>query len=318
MKTGSLSAFVLVVCLATQSLGYLRYSPQRLDHVICAKHDPKLIVAGQIQENNTTRNVYPPDTTLTFKVEGVILGEIGYVGQGLEIPAASIYWPQELVPFKKGIFCILVLRPPWQLSADYFISAVVSASAKPFEPVGDGGKAKRVLAKEILSELKEEKSPKRQRALMLQVAPILIREEAPALVPFLKSEDPWVRRAALAGLIYATEDDEYLMLAADDFQDFFATTERAARVDAFQDGGLHSPYWLFFNNYFFLEKRTWRWGSRWNEEEADKHLRIIHSILESGIIDEETAAIIFPEPTDWPSSEPSQEKPVFRWGEGAT
>jgi hypothetical protein len=39
------------------------------------------------------------------------------------------------------------------------------------------------------------------------------------------------------------------------------------------------PKTLLLEHYFFLEKRTWTWGTRWDEQEAEKHLRILKEML---------------------------------------
>src|SRR6185295_18930604 len=112
----------------------------------------------------------------------------------------------------------------------------------------------------------------RQTAMLLQLAPILRRENVSSVTPFLKAQDLWVRRAAMAALIYATEDSEYIHSAASDIKGFFAD---GSITDCWKKEKRLSiscePGRKFLENYFFLVSRSWRWGSRWDEEEASKH-----------------------------------------------
>jgi hypothetical protein len=90
-------------------------------------------------------------------------------------------------------------------------------------------------------------------------------------------------------LIYATEDKAYIRLAAKDVQKFLSTTNEDDLID-----GTFAPYPYFFNHYFFLEKRSWTFGSRWDEQEAEKHLRILNTMLKLNIIDKKVAKILNP------------------------
>jgi hypothetical protein len=133
----------------------------------------------------------------------------------------------------------------------------------------------------------------RQKAILLQLATILHRENVSSVVPLLKAEDQWVRRAALAALIYATADYEYIRLAAADIKAFFADESISECLKKQKRVSLAcEPAGKFMENYFFLASRSWKWGSRWNEEEAAKHLRIWKAILSTGEISEEVSKLI--------------------------
>jgi hypothetical protein len=58
--------------------------------------------------------------------------------------------------------------------------------------------------------------------------------------------------------------------------------------------GTFAPYPYSFNHYFFLENRSWTFGSRWDEKEAEKHLRILNTMLKLNIIDKKVAKILNP------------------------
>jgi hypothetical protein len=248
----------------------------RLDHALWPGHDPKLVVAGKIDPGDEVGMI-------RFQVSGVILGEESYQGKTLKIPVNSFIWPKTLVPCRNGTACILVLRL-WD--GRYYLYTVVPGRDREYPRATDTKDARAVLAEELLVQLKAEKSVARQRALLLQLAPILAKDKAEAVEGFLKSADAWVRRSALAALVYATEAPTFLEAIAKDVQDYFAQTKGAERVEGLEPGVRTSPKTLLLQHYFFLERRTWTWGTRWDEEEAEKHLRILKGMLGQKVIEE--------------------------------
>ncbi len=294
-----LPSVALLVVLSSQAWAYLMTGNQRLDHAIYPEHDPKLIVAGEIVGKSVAPDtnsalLQPAEVNFQFKVTAVILGEAKYKGLTLTLPATSFMWPDDLLPFKTGTRCILVLRTKWGEKRDgYYIYVVVPSSSNALPVAKDGEEAKRIIEKEILAELENERSFTRQRALLLQVAPILRKKHSSKVLPFLKSKNIWVMRAALGALIYATEEEKYIRKMAADVQRFFTTTRSTDRINE-----KYAPYPYFFDHYFFLEKRSWTWGSRWNEDEAEKHLRVLNVMFNLGIISDEVKKILNSEPTD--------------------
>jgi hypothetical protein len=255
-------------------------SNMRLDHALWPVHDPKVVVAGEISPGDK-------DEELRFRVEGVILGAESYKGQSLRIPVGSFLWPRTLVPREKGGFCILVLRP-WNRNNGYewYLYAVVPGRKKDYPRARDTLAARAVLAEELLAQLKAEKSAARQRVLLLQLAPILAKDKAEAVEGFLKSSDAWVRRSALAALVYATEQPKYLELMAKDVQAYFVQTKEKEWVDGLEGGVRMHPKTLLLEHYFFLRNRTWTWGTQWDEQEAEKHLHILDGMLKKGLIED--------------------------------
>lgn len=262
-----------------------------LHHAIWPAHEQKLIVAGTIDAIRTNpKNPYHPEIEIDFSVQDVILGDQEYNGHEFTFCVTSFIWPKALVLFSKGTDCILVLGAWRSKELDgHYICAVVPRSKNRLAVAKDCDDAKRILEKEILAELLTEKRPERQRALLLQVAPILTKEDAQDVVPFVESEDLWVMRAALSALIYATEDRRYLQMAAEDVQRSLQTKspELMARKTF--------PPEDLFTYYFFLEKRSWTWGSRWNDDEARKHFRILNAMFDTGIITDAVRKILNPE-----------------------
>lgn len=269
----------------------------RLDHAIWPAHTPKLIIAGTIDAILTDARWMEPEITLRFLVQDVILGDEKYKGQELSIAASNLNWPNDLVPFKKATRCILVLgKWPGERSDRHYIAAVVPATGNRLPAARDGEEAKRILEGEILAELQKEKLPERQRALLLQLAPILTAKRAPEVAPWVQSANVWVMRAALSAMIYATEEEPYIKKMATDVQGFFATNNS---LDPMKDRWSSHPY-HFLDHYFFLEKRSWTWGSRWTEEEAAKHLRILKAMFDTGIISDEVKKKLNPKQENAP------------------
>ena len=162
---------VIAVILAVPGLASAKiYTPNSaLDHALWPEHDPKVVVAGEIQPSDN-------DGELRFRVRGVILGAESYKGQSLRIPIGSFLWPNTLVSFEKGAFCILVLRP-WKVNKgqEWYLDTVVPGRKKDYPRARDTLAARAVLAEEVLAQLKAEKSVARQRALLLQLAPVLAK-----------------------------------------------------------------------------------------------------------------------------------------------
>jgi hypothetical protein len=252
----------------------------RLDHALWPEHDPKVVVAGEI-------GLSDKDGELRFSVHEVILGAKSYKGQTLRVPVRSFMWPSTLVSFEKGTFCILVLLP-WNVNegVEWGLYTVVPGRKKAYPPARDSRGASAVLAEELLAQLKSERSVKRQRVLLLQLAPVLAKDKAKAVEEHLKSPDPWVRRSALAAVTYATEDAKYLEALAKDVQAYFAQTKETEWVNGLEPGVRMRPKTLLLEHYFFLEKSTWTWGTRWDGQEAAKHLRILRAMFKIGVIED--------------------------------
>jgi hypothetical protein len=226
------------------------------------------------------------DRELSFDVEQVILGDPALAHTCITVPTAAFEWPEDLVRQALGSFCVLILDGK-------VLYAVAPAAKGNYRVAADQVEALQILEEGIVNVLRSETSANRQRAMLLQLAPILRRENVSFVRPFLKAEDEWVRRAALAALIYATEDDAYIRLGAADIKGLFTDESLTECWKKQRRLSLAcEPAGKFIESYFFLESRSWRWGSRWNEEEADKHLRIWKAILFTGEIPDGAAKLI--------------------------
>jgi hypothetical protein len=271
---------VLVLALSNPAVARIYHGNSRLDHALWPQHDPKLVVAGEIEPGDKPG-------TIRFQVGGVILGAESYKGKTLAVPVESFLWPKDLLSSQKETSCILVLRPALgEQGEGYTLYTVVPGRKKDYSRAADTKAARAILADELLAQLAAEKSEARQRALLLQVAPILLKDRAALVEKFAKSTEPWVRRSALSALVYATEDPKHIAALARDVQDFLSRQKGVEWVDGLEPGVSMRPKALLLKHYFFLEKSTWTWGTRWGEEEAEKHLRILKRIQEEKVLDD--------------------------------
>jgi hypothetical protein len=254
---------------------------QRLDHALYAGHEPKLVVAGRIVEVTTTEREWRPRVSrIVLEIERVVQGPPSEEGRRLAVDLHSFDWPSALVRPEAGTDCALVLR---REHGDQLYTVVPVDGAAAVPHARDGEHTMRILTREILSVLAKETSPARQRLLILQVAPILRADEAHGLDAYLKSGDPWLRRAALAALTYATGSEPYLRLAAEDVQRFFSTTGEDDLIDGIEPGVRYAAYPFLFEHYFFLEPRSRRFGSRWDEGEAARNDRLLRALAREGL-----------------------------------
>jgi hypothetical protein len=258
-----------------------------LHHALWPDHDEKLVVAGQIVS-------VPDKREFQFRVNDVILGAQSFDGTTLTI-GMNILWPKQIVSYEKGANCVLVLEiRKGRLRNDCEVYTVVAGRNREYSQAHDTLEAREILADELLAQLAVEKNPLRQRALLLQVAPILTRQKAESLERFADSSDARVRRSALVALVYATEDPKYLKSAARDVQAFMDEAPEKESVEVRgANGPMQAPQRALFEDYFFLNPRSWTWGSIWIETEAEKHLRILDGILKNEIIDQPSQAILF-------------------------
>jgi hypothetical protein len=283
--------FAGFLLLGGGSINQITISNQRLDRALDPQHDRKLVVAGQILKRMEKPGAESLQRSFTFRVDRAILGDPAHEGKVLQISATGFDWPERLVRFATGTSCILVLREPLRDPPEVVVPTrrpLALPRARDEEPT------KRILATEILAELREESSPRRQRLLILQVAPILTSKEAPALIPFLDSTDVWVKRAALATLVYATENETYLRAAAADVQHFFQTTRSSDLIDGIEPGSRYAAHRFFYAHYFFLERDSWTSPHRWNDAEASRNRGIFDAMLKLNIITRDVARIIDP------------------------
>jgi hypothetical protein len=301
--------FIGILALLLFSLpsgAYIMYSNQPLNHALYAGHDQKLIVHGKIMKvyvqemPETNIGFSPPDCTLHFQVSDVIMGSEHYKSHTFEIAITSFIWPENLVELKAGVNCFLLFDAPKDKKNPKSIVTVVPSVSKKFNPITTNEQARDLFIKEIIAALnitalKKSTDSKEISALLCQVAPILKPEFEKDILPYTKHENIWVKRAALAGLVYATQKVEYIKMVAKDAEAFFSIHKENDLIAGQEKDQSYAPYPYYFRYLFFLEKRSWTWGSRWDESEAEKHQSIMTVIRKTGLVSDAVLEILDPQ-----------------------
>lgn len=286
----------LALCLAAlpwaaARADYLQVPNQRIDRALYHAHGPREVLAVRIEavreRSDGMDEGMPYHRDLDARVEGVVLGDAARKGRLLRLTSAFFDWPADLVPLEAGARFLVILDPErHEEGEDGRILTVVPTRRADHAPVATREAAKRVLADSILTELADAKDDARRRALLLQVGPILEKEDAGRVRPFLEAHDPWVRRAALAVLAYATGAPEDVEAAAADLRAFLSSTKAGDLVPAAavhgEDGASYAPYPLLFDHYLYLV-------TDWSEEERERLPSVapLARVVATGLQDDE-------------------------------
>jgi hypothetical protein len=255
----AICAFAAAMFVAVRGDADITVSNQRLDRALYEKHDPKLVLAGRVTAFNENTEVVAGggtrltgrvkiDFVLTFHVDGVLFGD--FKGDTLNLRVSSFEWPTVLVPQEAGASCILILDR--RSDGQTWLCSVVPAKAGKFEAAKDYSTLRTVLSKQILGQLSQEKNPVRQFRLIEQVGPILEKDQAKEVEPFLQSKDVWVRRAALGAVTWATMDPKRITEMDREVATFFGGDLKEL-VPGFEPGVSFAPVPLFMKAYFPLE-----------------------------------------------------------------
>ena len=261
---------VVMLSLIVWLCGYTTVEAQifnlssRLDRALDAAD---AVVAGHIvvirHEKPKTEWDAPLYPDFSFEVQNVLLGDPKLEGQVLDFPRISLLWPDHLVPLEKGVFCILLLNDNadshfYRRFPKFFPSryspTVAPANHSRFSREKDKEGVRKVLVREILNELETETGLQRQRLLIREVSAILDAKNSKQLLPFLDSDNSWVRRAALAAITRATHDEKYIELAAADIRAFLKSRrglEFITEKNGVQDPALEIDTFSVFHSSLF-------------------------------------------------------------------
>jgi len=149
-----------------------------------------------------------------------------------------------------------------------------------------------MLSHELAAVLQTKKDTPGVLEVLYQLGPILQTSDADAVRPFMRSDNIWVKRAATAALIYATEETAALRMAATDLEVFMSTTDKDQLVKDVHPDYAYAPYHLLKKCYFFMEPYCWGKGGDWSPEQTEKDCRIVEKILAFGIIQPHTIRLI--------------------------
>ena len=256
-RRGASCMFGVVLMMAPLANADITVRNMRLDHALYPKHDPKLVVAGRVTAFKVPAGAETKDVSIriggiagmemTFHVDGVLFGE--FKGDTLDLSVSSFEWPTVLVPREAGAYCILVLD---QRADNTWLCTVVPAKAGKFERAKDYAALRAMLADQILAQLAAEKNLVRQLYLIEQAGPILEKERAKDVEPFLESKDVWVRRAALGAVTWATMDPKRIEEMDRDLAAFLGG-DLHELVRGIEPGIARAPLPLLMEAYFPLE-----------------------------------------------------------------
>jgi hypothetical protein len=244
---------LVVLALASSTQGGTSNANQRLDRVL--PDGEAVVVAGVLtpkpimaEPGDTPRSGF--GLNFTFRITHVLQGDQDLLGKELVYDDLIFDWPEELISLKSETSSILILQPPKKEEPTRKnaceIMSIVPAEEKVVPKTADPDELQRLFVKHVIKRLETSKFPEQQQRLILDAAPMMTAKEARAVIPFLKSEDEWVRRAALSGLAYATGEERYIRLAAEDLDDFLQHhhPDKTKKLDY--------PLRYFFDCYFFL------------------------------------------------------------------
>jgi hypothetical protein len=309
-----MSKLTLLLLLALQAIhfkaeAWLSYSNGRIDRALYDYHDPKLVVSGKItnitEQDTTGKSILFWDgptgpESIEFTVEHVIMGKTIYTDMRLEIPVHSFNWPVDLVKLQKDQHCTLILSVSEGKISECAISVVVPFNEDIFQSfpqtelaVANNGITRKFLEQQLLAELKIEKNIKRQQALLEQIGPITSAKSETDVAVFLKSENEWVKRAALAALVFSTQKKVYVDELALDINMFFSkytTNEKMIRGNL--EYSNYSAWYLYYRFVFFLDPDQRKWGSRWDENEARTNEILVKKLNDTGHLSKKVQAAL--------------------------
>jgi hypothetical protein len=280
-------AIAFILALPAHAYIYMVAGVQRLSTSLTAAR----VVYGVINHVASSKPEPPtmdgpgPATTATFHVERVLMDhrslnrDYSSVQFKPETPneIQIVYhpdledWPSILVPVKEGQHCILVCGPAGEVRTALPARAAIEQASDL-----DEVKLKHLLADVMSKQLLHEANPDRQQRIIACIADVVSPSEAVAiLAPLLKANDAKVRRAALAGLAYATSDPKYIKQAV---VDIGAALKTIGNPTAF------SPQrQQLFQCYFYLN--SYGYGDREDGAKLTPLLPLYRLLLDNGDLD---------------------------------
>lgn len=289
---------LLLFCAGSPARAYIQYLNARLDHALYDEHDPKTVVYVNIekkeeeQPDNQMIIRVPPNTVAYFRIKAVIMGNDSLTDQLLGIETTSFAWPDDLVDYTVNNHCLLVLDR-YTGEKNYRIVSIVPVYHDTFAKAATNTAALKILENEILESLQHEKNEARQAAFLRQVGPVLSEENVKSVMPFLQNSNIWIRRSALAAVVYTTGNQGMIEILASDMESFFSQYNNEKETIRDIDGTPgYAPYPYYLQYIFFIDSGSMRWGSRWDEKEATRNQKLYHQLVETGRISKKVQALI--------------------------
>ena len=175
----------------------------------------KIIVKGKISQIDK-----PPFEMIAFRVEviNVLKSDGGEIPRQLCFETPLPIWPKNLgVPYTEGQLIILVLqRIEGKISIENNQGAILPATDKT-TVLGEDSSAARKVFEELRAYLAQTEDEIAKGLVLVRLSQLGTKEDEKIFLPYMKSENRWLWRAASASLLRLGPAPERISEAVDDF-----------------------------------------------------------------------------------------------------
>jgi len=184
----------------------------------------KIIVKGQINQIDE-----PPFEMIAFRLEVtmVLKSDGGEIPQQLYFEAPFPLWPENLgATYAKGQFIVLVLqRVDGKISIVNNLGAILPATNNKTTLEEDNSVTRKVF-EELRAYLDQTMDEMAKGFVLVRLSQLGTKEDEKIFLPYMKSENKWLRRAALASLLRLSPTAEKINEAVDDFADHLSAVSQ--------------------------------------------------------------------------------------------
>ena len=140
-----------------------------------------------------------PVPNFTLKVDRLIFGESP--GQSLTVQKFVFSWPADLVSYKEGVRCVLLLQKTTYTN-ELALLSVLPAGQDNWSGTSSRDELKQQIKAHLIAQLSENATHFQQAGLIHTLSILLNPSEAEKLFhPFVTSPEKWVRHAAIGALV---------------------------------------------------------------------------------------------------------------------
>jgi len=192
------------------------------------------------------------------KIISILKSDGGPIPDNLSLQAASPIWPKDFgVPFEEKQVVLLVLRrSAGKLTVLRFSRAIMPATISKIDHK-TGSTIQRKVFDELHAFLPQAKHEAAQALVLVHLSHLVSKTDEKIFLPFLKSRDKQLRRAALASLLRINPAAKRIQSAAADFEDHLAQKPvdyRVYKSNAYPQGT--SDDYLFWEIYKDVESAS--------------------------------------------------------------
>ncbi|MFL6294223.1 MAG: hypothetical protein ACJ759_25290 [Thermoanaerobaculia bacterium] len=275
----ALAAFALF--WAASGRAEIRVENFPIHHALYPEHASSSLLSAVIEEEAGSDGFLGLRTATVFRitVEQLILDRGWDLPEGAELQVGHLLWPDGLLDLRPGAKVFFIVRSGFPEPGDQYVSTVLPRSEDGLPRVRTERQAIRLLEKDLLAQIPAAGSDRQLVALLQTLVPILTRGSVREVEPLLTHGNREVRRAALGALFRVAPTAANARLVADDLRELFTDGPGRACVSP------PVPYCELleelFRSYPYLNPRSRRWGSRWDEEESAEYERLARMVLSS-------------------------------------